>query len=396
MSIRYPVTDMRATPILDLIKDPPAPGVSKVALLIGAAIGLGFVFLPDSLGEMLPGFNFLVWLPCFYIAICVHELAHLGAGLAVGMPPGGLVVGGFVMMKSGDHWTFRFDWRSLLGGGLAVPLPEKGKFNVAGFAWMVAAGPIASVLSVLACWLAFLKYGSGDWDWIGSFFWASAVGLLSVIPMSSGMNKSDASRLWMLWTKPDQSRAWMATVAVQAESAAGIRPREWDSALMEQMLQTVPDGAGGIFGHLMAYYRCLDEKNDEAACEYLESALAASAKSGRAVRQLLFFEAAEVTALIRHDGPRANTWLERAVKLRKAESVACVRGSISICEARFEDGLREIAEARAFIVKKKLDSGLARFAKERLDDRERRCRQALSAPAADLISSDRATPSVSA
>jgi hypothetical protein len=253
----------------------------------------------------------------------------------------------------------------------------------------VAAGPIASVLSVLVCWLAFLKYGSGDWDWIGSSCWASAVGLLSLIPMSSGMNKSDAARLWMLWTKPGESRAWMATVAVQAESAAGVLPREWDSALMDQMLQAIPNGPEGIFRHIMAYYRRLDEKNDEAACGHLESALAASAKSGKAVRQLLFFEAAEVNALIRHDSPRAHTWLGRAVKLRKAESVACVKGSISMCEARFEDGLREIAEARAFIVKKKVDSGLARFAKERLDDRERLCRR-------ELISSGRATTSVSA
>jgi hypothetical protein len=380
MPIRYPVTDMQATPSLDLVQDPPAPRVSKVGLVIGAAIGLGIVFMPDSPGEMLPGFNFLVWLPCFYVAICVHELAHLAAGMAAGMPPGGLVIGGFVMLKSGDHWTFRFNWRRLLGGGMALPLPEKGKFNVAGFAWMVAAGPIASVVSVLVCWLAFVKYGSGMWDWIGSFFWASAVGLLSLIPMSAGMNKSDAARLWMLWTKPEESRAWMATVAVQAESTAGVRPREWDSTLVEQMLQTVPDGAEGIFRHIMAYYRRLDEKNDEAACGHLESALAASAKSGKAVRQLLFLEAAEVNALIRHDGPKAHTWLERALKLRKAETIACVKGSISMCEARFEDGLREIAEAREFIVKKKLDSGLARFAKERLDDRERRCRQALSAP----------------
>ena len=387
---------MQATPILDLIKDPPAPRVSKVGLLIGAAIGLGLVFMPDWLSDMLPGFNFLVWLPCFYIAICVHELAHLAAGIAVGMPPGGLVVGGFVLMKSGDHWTFRFDKRRLLGGGLAVPLPVKGKFDLAGFTWMVAAGPIASVLSVLVCWLAFVKYGSGDWEWIGSFFWASAVGLLSLIPMSSGMNKSDAARLWMLWTKPEQSRAWMATVAVQAENFAGIRPRDWDSGLVEQMLQAVPEGPEGISRHIMAYYLCLDEKRDEAACEHLEKALAASAKSGRAVRQLLFMEAAEVTALMRHDAPRAHTWLDRAQKLRKAESVACVKGSISICEGRFQDGLHEIAEARAFIVKRKLDSGTARFAKERLDDRERLCREALSAAASNLIISDRAIPSVSA
>ncbi len=37
-----------------------------------------------------------------------------------------------------------------------------------------------------------------------------------------------------------------------------------------------------------------------------------------------------------------------------------------MCESRFEDAIRSIGMARAFLVKRKLDSGLARFAKERL------------------------------
>ena len=96
---------MSATPILDLEQDPPAPGSGKwtvlIYLVIGSAIGIG----ADSLGVKLPQLNFLVWIPLLYIAISIHELGHLLAGKMTCMASGGIVVGGFVAMKSGDHWT---------------------------------------------------------------------------------------------------------------------------------------------------------------------------------------------------------------------------------------------------------------------------------------------------
>ena len=370
---------MSATPILDLRQDPPAPRSSKWTTLICLAVGGAGGFAASG---SWPGINVLLWIPCFYIAIAIHELGHLVAGKMVGMAPGGLVVGGYVLMKSGDHWTFRFDARRIFGGGLAIPQPAKGEFRVAPFAWMVAAGPIASIISTLICWIAFLKYGSGAWDWIGSFFWASAAGLTSLIPMSAGLNKSDAARLWMLLRRPDETRAWTAAVAIQAENSNGVLPRYWDSALVDQMLAAPQPGSGRIFPDLMAYYRRLDEGNEPAAREHLESALRESAKSGKAVRQLLFFEAAEVNALMAGNVANARTWLDRGLKLRKPESRTCVDGAIAMCEGRYDDALRDIAATRAFILKRKQGSGLARFALERLEDRDRRCEEARQANAA--------------
>jgi hypothetical protein len=370
-------TDMSATPILNMLQDPPTPRSKKWAILLGVAAGAAIGLAPASLGRMLPGLNPILWIPCLYVAIAIHELGHLAGGKMAGMAPGGLVVGGFVMMKSGNHWIFRFDYRRILGGGMAVPQPVKGKFQVAGFAWMVAAGPIASILSTLVCWITFLKYGSGTWDWIGSLFWASAMGLFSLIPISFGLHKSDAARLWLLLKRRDQAEAWMAAIAIQAENANGVRPREWDSAMVEQMLSIDETRSGRIFPELMAYFRNLDEQNESAALEHLEIALAASASSGKAVRQALFFEAAEANALLICNAVNARAWRDRALKLRKPESAACCDGAVAMCEGRFGDALQSIERARALLVKRKLDSGLARFAKERLDQRERVCKQAL-------------------
>ena len=371
---------MSATPILDLWQDPPSPRASKWAWMIGLAVGAGVLFVPASFSDSLPGFNPVVWMFWFYIAIAIHELGHLAAGKMAGMAPGLLSIGGFVLTKSGDHWNFRFDRRQIFGG-MAGLLPDRGDFRVAAFAWMVATGPIASVLLALACWTAYVRFGSGTWDWIGSACWASMVGLLSLIPMSSGLHKSDAARLWMLLKHPGAARAWMAAASVGTDNAKGVRPREWDPEMVEQMLAEVPDGSAKIGPELMAYYRRLDERNEPAAREHLENALAASAKSGKAVRQALFLEAAEVNALMTGNATKARTWRDRALRLRKPESIACVDGAIAMCEGRYDDAIRDIAAARAFMTKRKLDSGLARFAHERLNDRERRCEEAMHATA---------------
>src|SRR5580700_9679454 len=126
---------MSATPILDLWKDPPAPRASKWPWMFGLAVGAGIWFVPASLSDSLPGFNPLVWIVGFYIAIAIHELGHLTAGKMAGMAPGLLSIGGFVLTKSGDHWNFRFDRRQIFGG-MAGLLPHRGDFRVAAFAWM--------------------------------------------------------------------------------------------------------------------------------------------------------------------------------------------------------------------------------------------------------------------
>ncbi len=367
---------MSTTPILDLEQEPPAPRVRRWPTVLYLVVGAGIGVALSEYDFAMPGFNILLWLPCVYMAITIHELGHLAAGRAFGLPPGGLIVGGFVLMKYGDRWRLRFDRRRIFGGGVA--LPAGGDFRVDAFAWMVAAGPAASILCTFACWVAFRKHGSGDWDWIGTCFWASAIGLLSAIPMSAGIHKSDAARLWMLCTRPEQARAWMAAVAVQAENNRGVRPREWNAALVTQMLAADQPTGGQVFPQLLAYYRALDEGNEEAAFQHVENALAASGQAGKPVRQALYLEATEANALLRKNAGNAKIWLERAIKLRKPECGDCAAGAVAICEGRFEDALADIGKTRKFLARMKVNSGLGLFAEERLDERERLCREAIA------------------
>src|SRR5579883_1528865 len=124
------------TPILTLAQEPPKPRTSWGQTLIGLLAG-GFIGYAGG-HAVKGGVDILLWFPLFYLAIAVHELGHLAAAYCVGMKPGGLVIGGLMIFRSGPRWVFRFDIRRLLSGGLAKPLPEKGEFDRVRYAWMVA------------------------------------------------------------------------------------------------------------------------------------------------------------------------------------------------------------------------------------------------------------------
>jgi len=84
------------------------------------------------------------------------------------------------------------------------------------------------------------------------------------------------------------------------------------------------------------------------------------------MRHCLSLEAASVVALAHHNAGAARTWLDRARILRKPESEEAVLGGIAFCENRYEEAAQHFANAIAFLDRRRLDSGLARFAKKKL------------------------------
>ncbi len=71
-------------------------------------------------------------------------------------------------------------------------------------------------------------------------------------------------------------------------------------------------------------------------------------------------EAASASATLQKDVAHARVCVNRARKLRKPKSTAAVKGAIAMCESRFADALKKWAEALDYLVRNKLDSGLAR------------------------------------
>jgi len=371
---------MSVTPILDLEQDPPALVRRHrwVSLIAGACLG-AFIGISAQLDLHLPAFNTLAFFPILYVAIAFHEAGHLLSGKLAGMNPGAIVVAGFIFRKSGTRWIFRFDKRLLFGGGgAAQPLPRIGDFRVGPYAWMVAGGPLASLALMLAGLAGCYFYGMNSERW-GTLFWSGVVTVaFSVVPFSVDSLKSDGARLLLLWRRPAEAHAWIALVMLLAEETNGVLPRDWTPELMSLALTSAPELA---YVQLLAYCRSLDLGDQEPASIHLEAALANCAHGGRALRHAIFLNAASASVEHRRNVPQARTWITRASRLRKPETTASIEADIAQCEGRYADALNQIQEMRAFLDRRKLDSGLARFARQRLDRIERECRNALAAGA---------------
>ncbi len=367
------------TPIFNLEQPPPQPRRAWLPKLIGGVLGAIFsalLILADQ-HELpdwhWPACNGLLLLPALYFVIAIHELGHLAAGQLAGLDTGGIAVGGFVFTKAGKNWTFRFD-RRLLACGFFKPLTGTAGFRASRYAWMVAGGPAVSLFVIVVCGWVSVHYGPGRWDWIGTVFWASLVGVISLLPFSSGLNKSNGMPLRMLIRHPERSRAWMALIALQTEEARGLRPREWGPRLIEQMLAV--DSRAGDYARcqLMAYYLRVDEGQEVAAVEHLENALAGSGRSGIAVRHALYLEAASASAGISKRPAQARIWLQRACKLRKPDALDVIEARIAMCEGRYREAALSWEAAQARVLRRRLDSGLIRLALEKWAEQEAVCR----------------------
>jgi hypothetical protein len=346
---------------------------------IGVLIGLLLVLAP-TLSDM-PSLNFFIWIVAVHLMILLHEAGHLVAGHLAGLPPGGIRVGCFTLIRSGDRWIFRFNPAGF-ASGMAIPLPGEGETRISSLVWMVAGGPIVSVVSMAVCWVAWIRFGDGTWDWIGSCWWAALACLTCLIPMSYGVVKSDISRLWMFWRTPGEAKTWIALVAVSAENLRGVRPRDWTRSLVEE-ITTSDEKQRNIQAGLLLYCRCLDESDYHGALQHLENCLAASGRAGKAVRKAVYLEAAIASAYHRQGVAQARIWRDRARKMGKLRAGADGAGTIAMCEGRYEDALRHFAATRQFILKRNPGSGLSIFVREQLDRREQECRAAIANGAAN-------------
>jgi hypothetical protein len=149
---------------------------------------------------------------------------------------------------------------------------------------------------------------------------------------------------------------------------------EWDVALVNQMLQADPSTREYPYIQLLAFYRCIDQNNEELALEHLENALATSSRCKKRLRQCLFLEAGSSSAYLRGNVIQARAWLERVGKVERPLSTDGIEAGIAICEKRWDDALRYLGAVRTRMEHRKVDSGLVRFAKERLAVYEQMCK----------------------
>lgn len=401
---RYAVANLSTTPIFDLERDlPKYQSHFWRALSAGIVLGIAVVLiliLIAFFAEDTPGLNNTLFFPAVYFGILFHEVGHIAAGKLAGVSPGGISVGGFLLIKSGRNWIIRFDPKRILGG-LAVPLPEQGDFSRGRFAWMVAGGPLASILLTGAFWLAYLRFGDGLADWIGTMVSGTALSITSLFPIKLGGSTSDGARLWQLFKHPERASCWMSVVALQAANLKGVQPRDWDGRMMQRALETDESEIYYPYVHMLAGFRSEQQGNLPQALKHLEIALGGAARNGsKTIRRWCYLTAAVESARQRGNVAQARVWLDRAAKSyprKKGKDLEGVKARIAMAEGRYSEALENWSAYRGRIAERRLDSGVIRFEKERIEKAEQECRAALQRPEIrGAVSPDREDPSTAA
>jgi hypothetical protein len=344
-----------------------------LSMLGGAAVGAGAMSLGIWFGEhnrvlgavfdtfeALRWFD-LLWLPLhFFVVILLHELGHLGGGIARGMRFLLLIVGPLRLRRTVSG--LKFDWfmRGDTFGGLAAAVPANGSGTPRDFLFLVLGGPLVSLLlAATAFALAYSADGRLAAHMAIAGLLSTAIFCVTAVPMRAGGMLSDGMQALELLrggTAVEQRNAMMASFA---ESLSGVRPRDRDPApLARSLALTGQEPLRDITAWSMAYQVALDRRELAQAGEWIDRVAEGFEAYPSGFRQALACDVAYFNARYRRDLATATQWYalasggmaEAAARGLTEAAIAWLRGDAddaAAALARGERGLGDVSDAGA-------------------------------------------------
>jgi hypothetical protein len=308
------------TPILD--GEQALPTARKVhwvpALLIGFGIGGVLIALDRSRGSPyppIPAQVFPLFVLAFYIAILVHELGHLIAGVTAGFEQRTFMVGAFLLSKEAAGWRFRFSLRNLFWGGFTAGIPRSTDELVSRYIRFVLGGPLASLVLLVITFL--LPAGLTA----RLLFLVNLLLTISVcIPYTRFCLPNDAKLILLLRRRDAVGDRLVATVYLLAADAQGRRPRDWPPDLIEKLAVSTHDLSRMPTALSLLLSAAADTEDAQRTAAILERALAINNKMLPELRRGFFAAASVYHGFFRTDASRAEEWLERARSVKVAAS----------------------------------------------------------------------------
>ena len=145
----------------------------------------------------------LVFWAAFYLAILIHELGHLVAGVAQGFEFRQIAVAPFVLSRQSNGFKFRFVPGRILAGGHLAASPNSSLALRKRFLFFLAGGPAATAL--LFAILPLLP-----WNLFTGCLLLANLGMAagSWIPYYSKGSTTDAKAIWILGRTGPKASVW--------------------------------------------------------------------------------------------------------------------------------------------------------------------------------------------
>jgi hypothetical protein len=282
----------------------------------------------------------------------VHEFGHSAVGLALGMKLRAFVVGPFQWRVESGQWKFQFRLMAILqGGGATGIVAPAADFPRKRFVWMIAAGPLANLLTgLLALWVAFTAAAAspvqagGLLALFGVFSLAGFVA--NLVPFKTKAKYSDGAKIYQLLF----SGPWGDFHQVIAMAGSGVvsasRPRDYDIRIIQRAAEGIKQGPEGLLLRLLAYHCYLDRGQLNDAEWALKEASRIYEASASVVRANLLTVFVFGYACVLRDAAEARRWWDSMeakkptrfnVDYWRAKSSLCwIEGNLNEAKAAWE------------------------------------------------------------
>ncbi len=314
---------------------PPTPAavplMRRSLLGMGLAVVLGamFGYFGIQVGRQLTELKSLVpaervllvlWLPLTWlITVAWHECGHLLGGRWVGGRFLLLVIGPFKWVRTVSGVRFGLNRSLNASGGLAASLPSDDRDLRRRMAVMVAGGPGASLVLMLA--MAAVAMAIGPQAWPLGRGMALALGAMSglifvvtIIPTQMGGLKSDGLRIYTLLRGGPAAEREAALLSLTIASLGGVRPADYDPVKLAAA--TLPDDGSvhALYGHFSAFHRHADRREYAEAQSRLDRVMAGEVELPSFMREMARAEYAWLLAMAAVEGVGDREALARAAR----------------------------------------------------------------------------------
>lgn len=265
------------------------------------------------------------------IAIIVHELGHLAAGLRAKLHFVAIGIGPLALTHNqGRPRVMILRLQGNILGYCLFFLPDRPDPDLRQqLSGMIAGGLLAS----LALGVGLLGVGAtgmlATLGWFGMML--TFTGYLSLLLLVANLYpaqwiSTDGRKLLELWRSESHARRLLSHTRIAQAALQGIRPREWDEVQVRRMTALQHGDSYSLDPHYLAYRWALDRKDEAQAERYLSYAVRFRKRASPNARAMLLVEAAFFECRYRANQHNAEQWLRKlGQQMRLAPALAKLR-----------------------------------------------------------------------
>jgi hypothetical protein len=293
-------------------------GAAAAALFVHA-LGKGAISIPGMTKGASTALVMTVLMFTGFLALALHELGHLIAGRWVGFRLHLYVVGP-LRIERGEHDRLRLRFNRDLStyGGMCASLPTDERNLLQRFAFVVAGGPVVSLLA------GALAFGAGSalhalpglahFSLLLFGMVSTLIGVVTSIPMPNGAYLTDGARWLRLRRGGPLAERDEALLHCYALTMAGRAPADWPEALVAKAIAITDDSIFEGAARYFAYAQALEQNRVAEAESHLDRCLAIMGQKNAALAMPYRLESAWFAAWHRNDPATAQALLEQAGK----------------------------------------------------------------------------------